>query len=83
MMVKNQIDLSLVAIPIQVCVTVVAVFLAKQLPQYFRSIKTFAENKKLIKELRIIELFCMLLVIAHIFVLHALSRVSSSIRPSI
>ena len=59
---------------IDICATVVALYLARQVSGYFKSIKVYAENKKLIKELRIIELFCMLICIAHLFVSPLLYR---------
>ena len=75
MMIKNAIEIRPLEIVIDVLMFGVCLYLAKQIPKYFRVVKTYAEEKKLIKELRIIELFFVLLVIAHVFVLLNLYRV--------
>lgn len=75
MMIKNAIEIRPLEIVIDVLMFGVCLYLAKQIPKYFRVVKTYAEEKKLIKELRIIELFCVLLVVAHVFVQINLYRV--------
>jgi hypothetical protein len=67
MIVNNEINIKALNIIINVLMFGVCIYLGSKIPKYFRVIKNYAEEHKLIKELRIIELFCVLLVVTHIF----------------
>ncbi len=67
MLVRNNLDLGSFKIPVDTFMILVSLWLSTQTSFFFKPIKVFAENRKIIKELRIIELFCVLLVVAHIF----------------
>jgi hypothetical protein len=46
----------------------IMIFVSFNVFQFFEVAKIYAEEKKLIKEMRIVELFCVLFLLAHIFV---------------
>lgn len=67
MTLNNEINIQAVKIIINILMFAVCFYLGMKVPKYFKVIKNYAEQNKLIKELRIIELFCVLLVVTHIF----------------
>ena len=70
------------AIAINVLMGLILICVSYNVFEYFEVAKIYAEEKKLIKELRIVELFCFLFLLAHIFVCAALLRASCCTPPS-